>query len=66
MTTTARQERSNLRVMTDEFVDRLDFVDAVVLLALVKRAPDQLMRTLAATIVATTEADGLLEECRGM
>ena len=65
MATTVWQEHDSLVAMSEDFVDRLDFVDAVVLFALVKRAPDDLARVLAATIWAASEADGLAEECSG-
>jgi hypothetical protein len=65
MTTSARQEQESLEAMTDDFVGRLDFTDAVLLFALLKRAPGGLARALAGSIVAAAETEGLAEECAG-
>jgi hypothetical protein len=65
MTVEARREQESLEAMTEDFVDRLDFTDAVLLLALVKRAPGGLARALAGSIVAVAETEGLAEECTG-
>ena len=65
MTATVAQERESLEAMTEDFVGRLDFTDAVLLFALLKRAPTGLARALAGSIVAAAETEGLAEECAG-
>ena len=54
-----------LRELAEGLVYRLDFVDAVVLFALLKRGPQLLTLELARVIACCAELEGLTEECHG-
>ncbi len=49
--------------LAENLVYGLDLVDAVVLFALLKRAPDLLTLVLARAIAACAELEGLADEC---
>ena len=51
--------------LTENLIYGLDLVDAVVLFALLKQAPEMLTLVLARTIAACAELEGLADECRG-
>jgi len=59
------EERESLHDLAETLVYGLDFVDVVVLFALLKRAPDLLALALARAIASFAELEGLAEECRG-
>ncbi len=52
-----------LENLAENLIYGLDLVDAVVLFALLKQAPELL--TLARAIAACAELEGLADECRG-
>ena len=54
-----------LQELAEGLVYRLDFVDAVVLFALLKRGPQLLALELARVIACCAELEGLAEECNG-
>jgi hypothetical protein len=60
----ARQS-DGLQELAEGLVYRLDFVDAVVLFALLKRGPQLLALELARVIACCAELEGLAEECQG-
>jgi hypothetical protein len=64
--TNESDERERLGLLAEAYVDRLEFVDAVLLFALVKLEPDRLALELARLINACAELEGLAEECRGL
>ena len=65
MRTTPPEELASLQALGETLVERLDFVDLVVLFALVKRSPELLAGALARAIASLAELEGLAAECRG-
>ncbi len=51
--------------LSENLIYGLDLVDAVVLYALIKQAPELLTLVLARAIAACAELEGLADECRG-
>ncbi len=54
-----------LENLAENLIYGLDLVDAVVLFALLKQAPELLTLVLARAIAACAELEGLADECRG-
>ena len=54
-----------LEHLAEGLVFSLDLVDAVVLFALLRQAPDLLTLVLARAIAACADVEGLADECRG-
>ena len=65
MATSARQQHESVVALAEDFAGRLEFLDAALLLGLVRSAPEELARALAASMVAVAETEGLAEECTG-